>query len=665
MNPRDLIRDENDARFCEYVAHGADWRAASLAAYGREIESVEHARLKKRKEIKDYIAYLQRPGHEIATDVLRGQLVSPKATERVAAATKLLDRHEKKGAQEAVARWWDLLEECGYTIRLPVPPSYEFGHEVEVTLAELRAGRAYVDDPLAAKVALLHRAGAPWNQHDPDAKLSELQIELLGREERELICHGGSGVGKSVLGGCFALLELIKPHREIAIVADTYDHCSDEFQYVHAGFRKLFGRYAVKSTYVNTRSVHDMEIQTYWQSRIRTFSVDREEGDAILGKEFDLIVLGEGSKVSEDVLNRKCKRAVDRRVKMVHGHYRRTGRTVIFTTPAQYSGCSAAEFERVKKATRGRPERLHAENADWLESVYLREANCLENPSYSKEVFESRRKSLPADIFSEQYEGKMMRRAGLIYKEFSAERDIVPFPPPEQVRRMRLGVGIDTGKNFAAILVGMDPDRVLWVLGEAYTFEQSITDNAEDLKEMAAHLLSPSFWGKNWDYVGPLIDVWRIDPSSQHKEDLGPLLDVPITFDQLDLLPTIDVVRKMMREGRVRFCEEGLHDPLEGKGILWEIGRYQWKEPPRKATGSRSEQLPAGKDDHGLDALRFVAVPMEEIGPLEGEARQAESFEKVMRDRVRYEVVGHLVERMRRPNLRNPGEAFRAVHGPV
>lgn len=622
-------------------------------------------KLLAREDIQAYLAFLDLPASEIADVVVSEGLLSADTKTQLATAKAIQQREEKEGARDAASRWLKLMRETGHEIVVPVPSGAK---EVAISLEDLAQGRAHIRGPLSATVELLHRAGAPWSEDFPDAKLSPLQIEILGRRERTMVLHGGSGVGKSVLGGCFSLGEVSMPRREIAIIAGTYEHCANEFMYVYAGFLQLYGRAAAtRIVFANAASHHDMEIQTIWGSRVRCFSTDREQGQAVLGKEFDLAVLGEGSHVSPDIFDRKIKRALDRRIKVIDeetGYYRPTGRAIIFTTPKGYDGCSSSEWDRVTAETKGKFEEMHEGMRPWLETVYLREADCCENPAYSKEVYEARRRTLPADVFAEQYEGKRTRRSGLVYKEFEYSQVVVPeLPPAEFIRTLRLGFAMDTGKHFAGGLAGIDREGHKHFLGEVYTCEESIIENCTHIKELCLAVLGPVFSVSEWDELVDYIELWRIDPSSQHELDVIENLDVPLTFDKLGLISSIDHVREEMQNRRVHFYQEHFNEATEGGGLFWEIGRYQWASNQGKAKQTKAATEPIKRDDHAMDWMRYLAHALDEAGPPEIEEMPDNSYEgmiRAMREEQRRAMLAGM--RGEDSQITNIGEAYRAVH---
>jgi hypothetical protein len=603
---------------------------------------------------------------EIAERIFRDQLLLGGRKERLQAATAVLARDSKERLRSGAERWLDLMLLCGAEVKLPVAPGTT---EVTVALKDLVDGRAQLSLPLAGKLELLRLAGAPWNDSLPDSTLSPIQVEVLGRRERLKILHGGSGLGKSVLGGCETLCELALPNHRSAIISDTYDHCADDFAYAYQGFVQLFGEACAVRLRFERKMVgaYDMEILPIWGSSVRCYSTGFHNGDAILGKEFDYADVAEAGGVSFDVWARKIKRALNRRAKKTRwGHQLETGRATMYTTPGEEGGCSGEEYDRVQKQTRRHPETLHAGACPWVETVYIREANVLENPSYSREVFEAERKQLVSmgrlQIFEEQYEGRMTRRAGLILKSFDAERHCRDAWPAEAIRGMRLGVGIDTGKHFAALLAGLDRQVHLHFLDEVYTREQSISENAEEVKRMVVELLSPAFgvaprtpMEEAFEALKERIDFWFVDSASQHKEDLIEHLDVAIESEQLELLSTLDALDDAFRDDVATITEEC-------QWLKWEIGRYRWQSVAAKKGSTARNLMPRQWDDHAIDAARFVAVQLLAAGPLEVAAKPS-TFEDAFERQQRHEVFGHLVESLQEPKVRHLGDAYRRVHG--
>ena len=489
--------------------------------------------------------------------------------------------------------------------------------------------------PPEGKIKLAHAAGAPWNNKVPDCELHDLQKEILGRKERTKIVHGGSRLGKSVLGGCEAFLELLIPGTKCAVIAARYDHVNEEFRYVAEAAKKLFPNMQWK-TFIHTHKPGNYRymIETIWGSTCQGFSTDADDGAALLGKEFSRAVLGEGSHIAQEIYEKRIARAVDGwLMQSKQGMLREGGYVSIYTTPKEYSGCSAFLWEQAQKDTRKQPETMHYGNTSFQKSLFLREASVLENPYFDREVFEARRATLSRDAFEETYLGKMTFKTGRIYKEFSEERHVVGEISSNVVKSLQLGVGFDTGTYFGCSLVGLSPDGVLYNLGEVYGQQTTIDENCAATKEMIADTLGPHFGLEGdaeevFDVLRDRIEVWTTDPASQHKMEIMDKLDVsltdPVPLDsntrapngKLSIEGTIDVLRELFKTDKLL-----IHDNCQD--TIDQLRTYVWKQQKAAGMGAAKKapviMVPKKGHDHLCDSLRFVVISTLAMGPLEEE----------------------------------------------
>jgi hypothetical protein len=132
-------------------------------------------------------------------------------------------------------------------------------------------------------------------------------------------------------------------------VAARYDHVAHEFQYIYQGMRELFKDHPQafqRLIFRHSQNYHDYDCHTVWGSRVRGFSTDSDDGAALLGQAFTRMILGEGSHITQDILEKKAMRAIDGALmKRGDGIETETGYLSIYTTPKGHEGCSAAEYE--------------------------------------------------------------------------------------------------------------------------------------------------------------------------------------------------------------------------------------------------------------------------------------------------------------------------------
>ncbi|MHC4698953.1 MAG: hypothetical protein ACYTFQ_00100 [Planctomycetota bacterium] len=500
---------------------------------------------------------------------------------------------------------------------------------ITISFRDVIERRAFIRLSGEAKVKLCHKAGAPWFEKDPSAKLHSRQIEALSRKEREKIIHGGSRWGKSVLGGCEGICEAMLPWTNLAVVASRYDHVGKEWQYIYKGLKELFRNHPqvlLRLRFVNRPSQHDYDYETIWGAKGRGFSVDADEGASLLGSAFTRMIFGEGSHISQEVLEKKAMRAIDGALMenpdddSQHFADPETGYLTIYTTPKGYEGCSAAEFLRVRKQTKNEPRKMWYGLVPFAQTIWLREAKVTENPYYSKEVYEARKNTLSRAAHQEQYDGLMTFATGRVLAEFNEDIHVIQGQPhPDLVRGMSLGIGLDTGAYFGAVLSGLGrcPDTgrpCRWKLGEAYLEQADIYTCLDAVESMVIHTLGDVFAADNFEQLAQTIPIWGIDPASQHKPEIhaywdkyGVALMSPPGLEggKLELEPSLDVVRSWIASG-LWFVSDDCQVLLE------QIRRYIWKTV--KTGGQKNAPVvkePRKMFDHLIDASRFVDFALE------------------------------------------------------
>ncbi len=479
-----------------------------------------------------------------------------------------------------------------------------------LTWQDVFDGKAEVQLSPESLLKLAELAGAPWNDFDPDAKLSDLQKEIITAQERTVVVFGGSRGGKSVSAAVIALGALMIPNSKIALIGANYEHCSKEFGYIWRGFFKLFPRSACTEAQFVTRSPHfSMRLTTIWGASIQVFSTISKEGAQILGNEFDIAILCEAAQVPHDVFNTKVERALLGRAKQRTGqnYLRRTGRAILLTTPKGQGGASYDLYNRALARTKGKIEKLRLGNgAEWFDSLYFCQANVRElNPTYPIEAFEHARKTLPRHSFEEQFLGRAVIRSGLVYSSFKEDVHVLPkdkLPSLEVLRRSTFGVGIDTGNNFAAILAALTPEGKAYVLGEVFEVGQNTHENARCILDMVDKALGPITASAK-----DAVALWVVDVNSQNIMDLEEALDVALFHQKYDVLESLGTLDVRMGGGEIYLSDEC-------DFLLNEMRGYRYKAV-REASGIHPKKdTPVGVD-HCLDAMRYLLMQLFELGP--------------------------------------------------
>lgn len=495
-----------------------------------------------------------------------------------------------------------------------------------ITWPEIFSGHGEVHIPPQGMIDLAHMAGAPWNKTDPYARLSKLQCDIIMAPERVKVVFGGSRGGKSIAGACIGLAQLMIPNAQIALIGANYEHCSKEFGYIWEGFFRLFPRSACTEAQFITRAPHfSMRLATVWGARVQAYSVMLKEGTQILGNEYDLAILCEAAQFSHDVYSNKVERALLGRAKRrtMDGYLRRTGRSVLLTTPKGLGGASYDLYNRARQRTRGDLGKLLLKNgAEWFDSFYFKQCDVRElNPTYPIEAFEAARRNLPKKDFDEQFLGKAVVRSGLVYSSFSEDTTVMDKarrPANDELRRCTFGVGIDTGSNFAAVLAGMAPSGKIYVIGETFEVGLNTRGNADAVLEMVEQCLAPLFPNPK-----EAVSIWAIDVNSQNILDLEDALDVSFYYQKYDLLDSIGHVDLKMGQGLIYFDEDL-------SSLLHEIRGYRYKT--RKEMSPTTKDVPTG-EDHLLDAMRYLLMQLFDMGPPEADEAALSVDEMMVKER--------------------------------
>lgn len=507
----------------------------------------------------------------------------------------------------------------------PAPPS------IRVTFQDVLDGRAYLRLPLVSKLLLCHMAGAPWSEKDKGAFLHPLQVEVIAHKEREKLVHGASRLGKSVLGGCDLLCAGMMPFRKLAVVAKRYMHMGHEWQYLHAGMRKLFAKHGQafkRLVFRNHANNTEAEIDTIWGTSGLGISVESDEGAQLLGREITDVVIGEGSHVPAYIFNTKLLRALDGAAagQRAHGGEQHIGSISIYTTPREFEGCSAAEWERVHRQTGRKPELLNYGNVSWSESVWIRAASILENPAYSRKVYEARKKTLDKNAFAEQYGGQMTFSTGRVYQSFDDDKHVIPMPAIADLRKMRLAIGVDTGAYFAFSLLGKDHKGRKFILGESYDEKPrgGFPTAAENAEAMLVRVLNPVFGTEEVAHIIQRLYLHAIDPASQHKAELIDRWDVglvsPSTSDTRSVIQTTGRIERWFQSDEL-FIVDSCDYTLD------QYRKYVWKHVKAPtANAAPVVKEPNKVYDHLCDASRFGLVCLDDSGPVDATEVAVVSF---------------------------------------
>ena len=410
----------------------------------------------------------------------------------------------------------------------------------------------------------------------------------------------------SALQGLKALSYLMTPGTSTVLFASTYQHILPEAEYVVRGFKTLFGPLwasaCTRFVFRDTKNNAEFCIETIWGSTIKGFSVKDNAGGAALGFGADLIILCEGDEIDNDVYLRRIYRASGRTPTLKVGEltlYR--GYIWGLSTANIAGGAISSSVERALEDCKGEPENLYYPNTNWERSVYTDAISALSNPDYDKDKYDADTEMLAKyapDILATNYEGKVVRSQHLIFNHFIPSIHIKSHVPTEKIREMNLCVGIDDGTSFAAVLVGMDKDKRIWILGDMFAYNWTVDEQAEGIKKMIQDTLGPAFPNiyRSIEQLMDKIGGWVIDKSCRITNTYEEKLGVYLTKKRLELFATLDEINTLFQMNRIFVAEDCV----------------EWIRATNKYTYTRDRQAGnkgvSGYHSHLPDAFRYAVM---------------------------------------------------------
>jgi len=191
---------------------------------------------------------------------------------------------------------------------------------------------------------------------------------------------------------------------------------------------------------------------------------------------------------------------------------------------------------------------------------------------------------------------------GQIYPDFEPSSHVInDFNPDPGWRRL---IAVDHGRtNPTAVLWGaIDQDDQLWIYREHYEAGQDVEYHIRAIK---AHMNEGQY------------ETYLIDPSTGAGKKGDPetignryrSMEVPVVGANNDVQGGIDKVTQYFKANKIkitRSCEN----------LRRELINYQWEQPSASRLDLNQPEKPLKKDDHAVDALRYLvgeAVDMRHV----------------------------------------------------
>lgn len=228
-----------------------------------------------------------------------------------------------------------------------------------------------------------------------------------------------------------------------------------------------------------------------------------------------------------------------------------------------------------------------------------------DNPYLSKENKDDTLSTYSQQSLRARKEGRFVHFAGLIYTEFKEQNHIIPqklekpYASPYLRKYGKLAniiVGIDPGlRNTAVEWVAIDEDQNMTVFNELFVSDWTIQEICKQIHmENQFHMIKPQYY---------IIDPHARDRSKQTgRSDQYEFTKNGIytILGQNNVQTGIDSVKQRLKNSK-------LYIQSNCENLIREFKIYRYKEQSKKIEQEVSAE-PIKKDDHCLDALRYIVM---------------------------------------------------------
>lgn len=313
------------------------------------------------------------------------------------------------------------------------------------------------------------------------------QFEVHKSPKRFRIVMAGSRFGKSMCAAFESTFwATVFPDFRVWIVGPKYDLARREFKWcLHfiSRYKTEDGRRLSDLVHIYNPNKGQQSIHYPWDSFIETKST--EELDQLVGEACDMIILSEASRIQRKAWE-DCLRA------------RLGDRQGMMLAPSTGSGDTNLFADFVANGLKG-----IGEFEEWQTWQYT----TLDNPTFSKKEYYQAKRELDPRVFSEQYEGKLVSRRGLVFRFQNAHilQDL-----PKQLDYMPILVSIQPGyKNPCAIVfITYDHEKKEYLVIDEMVFQETL------MKDIIPKIYERC---KGRRFVGAFSDFWMKEECEEMK----------------------------------------------------------------------------------------------------------------------------------------------------
>lgn len=395
-------------------------------------------------------------------------------------------------------------------------------------------------------------------------------------DARFRVVAAGARAGKSLLAGAEIAYSLLQPGHRIWIVASQYELAEREFVWaldLLANYKNSLGISFTNYCKISTAARGSREIRSPYGSFCKTKST--EKMPSLLGEELDLLVIGESAKLSREAWERYLRARLGSRC----------GRLLATSTPDSDSGIFTEFFRNGQTGVTG-----------WESWQF----STLDNPTFSRDEWETAKRSLDKDVFAEQYEGKFVSRRGLVFRTF---QDVhISNELPAGVENWPVVRGLQKGfqNPFCCVWIAIDPGSKNYFVYRDYSKVQVLPEDAlREIEELS----------RGRHVIGTIIDYWDGDfQTTCRQSGIGiTVQDEKKIGHNAAIVKRVQAIQNLLKD--TGSSKLRIHSSCQA--VIEDLKKCKWPERQPEEKEKAEVEIPSSKYFQCAAALSYAVAFLE------------------------------------------------------
>lgn len=220
--------------------------------------------------------------------------------------------------------------------------------------------------------------------------------------------------------------------------------------------------------------------------------------------------------------------------------------------------------------------------AQFSKEWFYSHATSYDNPYNDSKDLDKKKEELSSDRFCQEYLADFKKQEGLVYKEFNRLSNL--FDDDEKIDIEKIIGGVDFGFVNPAGIVSVKKDKrgVYFIFDEYYEVEKTDAQIAD---------------------IVAAKDFQKVYPDPENAGAIKELKDRRVNVCEVlkgkgSVRTGINKIKELLKQRRIKIHKNCTN-------IIWELETYHY---PVKKVDVNEDELPVKKNDHLLDALRYIIL---------------------------------------------------------